>query len=104
MDDQLIQKLCNSIPMTALKCGLHKPATVAKVCSELSCNKKPLMCGKCAIEDIALHGEHQGKILDVESFITSFTTDMFRLCDQYKLLYQEFIKTKENQQLMNIIA
>jgi hypothetical protein len=66
MEDQLAYKLCMPIPMQTLRCATHRVANIAKVCSDLACVKKPLMCSKCAIEDISLHGEHSSKISDLD--------------------------------------
>lgn len=58
------------------------------------------MCSKCALEDVSLHGEHSGKIIDLDRFIPTFSQEMFRLSDQNKRLYSEFLDNKENVSLL----
>lgn len=70
MQDQLAYKLCTPITIGAIRCQTHRPSLVTKVCSDYGCERKALLCNKCAIEDISIHGEHTSKIVDLDNFVS----------------------------------
>jgi hypothetical protein len=46
---------------------------VTKVCSEIACAAKPLMCARCLIEEMNNHKDHSQKLIDYEQFVSALS-------------------------------